>query len=102
MSVALNCSSHSLEDVEVISNIIKMRLKTKQLAAHYITCVRFVQTSLSNVGMVGSVGFRSVEARAAAFNRNIGYPRFRTHGSVSVRLFQISVQVCVFFFYKRC
>ena len=53
MSVALNCSSHSLEDVEVISNIIKMRLKTKQLAAHYITCVRFVQTSLSNVEIVG-------------------------------------------------
>ena len=25
-------------------------------------------------------------------NRNIGYPRFRTHGSVSVRLFQISVR----------
>ena len=36
--------------------------------------------------------------RAATVNRNIGYPRFRTHGSVSVRLFQISVQV-VFFNY---
>ena len=34
--------------------------------------------------------------RAATVNRNIGYPRFRTHGSVSVRLFQISVQVCIF------
>jgi integrator complex subunit 1 len=40
MSVALNCTTHSLEDIEVISNIVKMRLKTKQLAGHYITCVR--------------------------------------------------------------
>ena len=40
--------------------------------------------------------------RAATVNRNIGYPRFRTHGSVSVRLFQISVQVVFlnYFFVK--
>ena len=39
----------------------------------------------------------------SSVNRNIGYPRFRTHGSASVRLFQISVsvQVCIFN-YKRC
>ena len=41
--------------------------------------------------------------RAATINRNIGYPLFRTHGSVSVRLFQISVLFrFVFFNYKRC
>ena len=36
--------------------------------------------------------------RAATVNRNIGYPRFRTHGSVSVRLFQISVRFRFVFF----
>ncbi|CAB4012083.1 Hypothetical predicted protein, partial [Paramuricea clavata] len=51
MSVALNCNTHSLEDVEVISNIIKMRLKTKQLAGHYITCVRvLVEQHDENLG----------------------------------------------------
>ena len=34
----------------------------------------------------------------ATVNRNIGYPRFRTHGSVSVRLFQISVRFRFVFF----
>ena len=48
MSVALNCNTRSLEDVEVISNIIKMRLKTKQLAGHYITCVRYSVLILFN------------------------------------------------------
>ena len=41
-----------------------------------------------------------LNTRAAAVNRNIGYPRFRTRGSVSVRLFQISVRFrfVLFFF----
>ncbi|XP_046854864.1 integrator complex subunit 1-like [Xenia sp. Carnegie-2017] len=51
MSVALNCHTHSLDDIEVISNIIKMRLKTKQLAAHYITCIRvLVEQHEENLG----------------------------------------------------
>ena len=63
MSVALNCNTHSLEDVEVISNIIKMRLKTKQLAGHYITCVRYSVLILFNkqtnqLGKKKYVGFR--------------------------------------------
>ena len=36
--------------------------------------------------------------RAATVNRNIGYPRIRTHGSVSVRLFQISIRSRFVFF----
>ena len=39
-----------------------------------------------------------VTSRAATVNRNIGHPRFRTHGSVSVRLFQISVRFRFVFF----
>ena len=51
MSVALNCNTHSLEDIEVISNIVKMRLKTKQLAGHYVTCVRvLVEQRDENLG----------------------------------------------------
>ena len=42
MSLALNCNSHSTEDVEVISNLIRMRLKTKPLANHYVTCIKYV------------------------------------------------------------
>ena len=42
MSLALNCNSHSSEDVEVISNLIRMRLKTKPLANHYVNCIKYV------------------------------------------------------------
>lgn len=42
MSLALNCNSHSSEDVEVISNLIRMRLKTKPLANHYVACIKYV------------------------------------------------------------
>ena len=38
------------------------------------------------------------DVRAATVNRNIAYPRFRTHGSVRVRLFQISVRSWIVFF----
>ena len=42
MSLALNCNSHTSEDVEVISNLIRMRLKTKPLANHYVNCIKYV------------------------------------------------------------
>ena len=43
--------------------------------------------------MVGIEASKGVQySRAATVNRNIGYPRFRTHGLVSVRFFQISVR----------
>ena len=42
MSLALNCNSHSSEDVEAISNLIRMRLKTKPLANHYVNCIKYV------------------------------------------------------------
>ncbi|KAK3730373.1 hypothetical protein QZH41_020667 [Actinostola sp. cb2023] len=40
MSLSMNCNSHNHEDVEVISNLIRMRFKTKLLANHYVSCVR--------------------------------------------------------------
>ena len=41
---------------------------------------------------------RNIYNRAATVNLNIGYPWFRTHGSVSVPLFQISVRFRFVFF----
>ena len=42
MSVALNCNTHTSDDIEVIGNLIKVRLKTKPLANHYISCIKWV------------------------------------------------------------
>ncbi|XP_069784447.1 integrator complex subunit 1 [Narcine bancroftii] len=40
MSVCTNCSSHGTEDMEVISNLIKIRLKPKVLLNHYMLCIK--------------------------------------------------------------
>ncbi|XP_061404832.1 integrator complex subunit 1 [Lethenteron reissneri] len=40
MSVCTNCNTHSSDDVEVISNLIKIRLKPKPLLNHYMLCIK--------------------------------------------------------------
>ncbi|NXJ71264.1 INT1 protein, partial [Rostratula benghalensis] len=40
MSVCMNCNTHGAEDMEVISNLIKIRLKPKVLLNHYMLCIR--------------------------------------------------------------
>lgn len=40
MAVCLNCNTHSQRDVEVISQLVKIRLKTKALINLYLTCIR--------------------------------------------------------------
>lgn len=40
MSVCMNCSTHGVEDMDVISHLIKIRLKPKVLLNHYMLCVR--------------------------------------------------------------
>ncbi|KAM5301254.1 integrator complex subunit 1 isoform 1-T1 [Glossophaga mutica] len=40
MSVCVNCGTHSAEDVDVISHLVKIRLKPKVLLNHYMLCVR--------------------------------------------------------------
>nr|XP_058960995.1 integrator complex subunit 1-like isoform X3 [Pocillopora verrucosa] len=53
MSLALNCNTHSNEDVEVISNLVRMRLKTKPLANHYINCIKeLANQHTENLGTV--------------------------------------------------
>uniref|UniRef100_A0A3Q2GA51 Integrator complex subunit 1 n=1 Tax=Cyprinodon variegatus TaxID=28743 RepID=A0A3Q2GA51_CYPVA len=40
MSLCMNCSTHGADDMEVISSLIKIRLKPKLLLNHYMLCVR--------------------------------------------------------------
>eukprot|EP00061_Rhincodon_typus_P019048 g48487.t1 len=40
MSVCTNCSTHGTEDMEVMSNLIKIRLKPKVLLNHYMLCIK--------------------------------------------------------------
>ncbi|XP_036408619.1 integrator complex subunit 1 isoform X1 [Megalops cyprinoides] len=40
MSLCMNCNTHGTEDMEVVSNLIKIRLKPKVLLNHYMLCVR--------------------------------------------------------------
>ncbi|XP_061455378.1 integrator complex subunit 1 isoform X1 [Rhineura floridana] len=53
MSVCMNCNSHSAEDIEVVSNLIKIRLKPKVLLNHYMLCVReLLNAHRENLGTV--------------------------------------------------
>ncbi|XDB64719.1 hypothetical protein AB1E18_018025 [Capra hircus] len=40
MSVCMNCCTHGAEDMDVISHLIKIRLKPKVLLNHYMLCIR--------------------------------------------------------------
>ncbi|XP_029802983.1 integrator complex subunit 1 isoform X2 [Suricata suricatta] len=40
MSVCMNCNTHGIEDMDVISHLIKIRLKPKVLLNHYMLCIR--------------------------------------------------------------
>uniref|UniRef100_A0A023EZS6 Uncharacterized protein n=1 Tax=Triatoma infestans TaxID=30076 RepID=A0A023EZS6_TRIIF len=53
MSLCVNCTSHTIKDVEVISCLIKMRLKTKALSNYYLSCIRELATAHpDNLGTV--------------------------------------------------
>uniref|UniRef100_A0A8C2E5E3 Integrator complex subunit 1 n=1 Tax=Cyprinus carpio TaxID=7962 RepID=A0A8C2E5E3_CYPCA len=45
MSLCMNCNTHGSDDMEVISNLIKIRLKPKVLLNHYMLCVRELLTA---------------------------------------------------------
>lgn len=40
MSVCMNCDTHGPEDTDVISHLVKIRLKPKVLLNHYMLCIR--------------------------------------------------------------
>nr|XP_039270920.1 integrator complex subunit 1-like [Styela clava] len=42
MSICVNCRDHNQDDVDVISCLVKMRLKTKALLNHYIQCLKIL------------------------------------------------------------
>ena len=44
MSLCVNCNTHSHEDVEVISNLVRIRIKTKPTINHFVLCIRYGKT----------------------------------------------------------
>uniref|UniRef100_A0AAV2KDQ3 Integrator complex subunit 1 n=1 Tax=Knipowitschia caucasica TaxID=637954 RepID=A0AAV2KDQ3_KNICA len=51
MSMCMNCNTHGADDMEVISNLIKIRLKPKVLLNHYMLCVReLLNATKDNLG----------------------------------------------------
>lgn len=41
MAVCLNCDQNSQQDMDVMSQLSKIRLKTKPLVNHYLHCMRY-------------------------------------------------------------
>ncbi|KAL7979401.1 hypothetical protein Chor_015425 [Crotalus horridus] len=75
MSVCMNCNTHSAEDVEVVSNLIKIRLKPKVLLNHYMLCVReLLNAHRDNLGtVVKSVIFNELSNARNPNNMQILY-----------------------------
>nr|XP_034987340.1 integrator complex subunit 1 [Zootoca vivipara] len=75
MSVCMNCNTHSSEDVEVVSNLIKIRLKPKVLLNHYMLCVReLLNAHRDNLGtVVKSVVFNELSNARNPNNMQILY-----------------------------
>lgn len=40
LAVCVNCFTHTQRDYDVISTIVKMRLKTKSLGNFYVSCIK--------------------------------------------------------------
>ena len=74
-----------------------MIIPTKSGCGHSNFKIKLEHNKLDSICRGNISGYWEL-SRAATVNRNIGYPRFRTHGSVSVRLFQISVRFRFVFF----
>ncbi|XP_063286495.1 integrator complex subunit 1 [Pelobates fuscus] len=75
MSVCMNCNTHGSEDMEVISNLIKIRLKPKVLLNHYMLCVReLLNAHRDNLGtMVKFVIFNELSNARNPNNMQILY-----------------------------
>jgi len=42
LAVCVNCASRTQRDFDVISTIVKMRLKTKAMGNFYVSCIKLV------------------------------------------------------------
>ena len=82
MSVALNCNTHTSDDVDVIGNLIRVRLKTKPLANHYISCIKYVPKPLFHSFSFFFILFHSFSFFVLLL--------FFKHRSKSVMIFHIS------------
>ena len=86
---------------ERISHFSKAQRRRELLLAELIIMISGSNSTVEHAFSVlyqHALRPKSQTSRATTVNRNIGYPRFRTHGSVSVRLFQISVRFRFAFF----
>ena len=41
MSICVNCTSNTSEDIEIVGQIVKIRLKTKDLSGVYLECIKY-------------------------------------------------------------
>ncbi|KAM4023912.1 integrator complex subunit 1 [Anomaloglossus baeobatrachus] len=75
MSVCMNCNTHGSDDMEVISNLIKIRLKPKVLLNHYMLSVReLLNAHRDNLGtMVKFVIFNELSNARNPNNMQILY-----------------------------
>ncbi|XP_062999601.1 integrator complex subunit 1 [Elgaria multicarinata webbii] len=75
MSICMNCNTHSSEDVEVVSNLIKIRVKPKVLLNHYMLCIReLLNAHRDNLGtVVKSVIFNELSNARNPNNMQILY-----------------------------
>ncbi|KAG8306433.1 Integrator complex subunit 1 [Homalodisca vitripennis] len=48
MAVCVNCTGHTQKDVEVISALVKIRLKSKAVVNYYLACIRELITAHSD------------------------------------------------------
>ena len=42
MSICENCSTESPEDLETINHLVRIRVKSKPLATHYVACIKYI------------------------------------------------------------
>ncbi|XP_065826439.1 integrator complex subunit 1-like [Oscarella lobularis] len=50
MSICENCSTESPEDLETINHLVRIRVKSKPLATHYVACIKtMIQQNPSNI-----------------------------------------------------
>ena len=64
MSVCMNCNTHGVEDTDVISHLIKIRLKPKVLLNHYMLCIRCGPSGSGEGGGRAGRGAAAVRLRA--------------------------------------
>uniref|UniRef100_A0A8C4NEG2 Integrator complex subunit 1 RPB2-binding domain-containing protein n=1 Tax=Eptatretus burgeri TaxID=7764 RepID=A0A8C4NEG2_EPTBU len=106
MAVCTNCTSHTSEDVEVISHITKIRLKPKPLLNHYMLCIReLLNSHKDNLGtLIKFLLFNELSNTRNPNNMQILYTVLQhvPNTAPRVRPFCLCGFVCRFIFRALC